>query len=154
MGVLCQRLAQASWLCDEVLKNRSKVANSAIKKNVLNRNTLPNARIHPAIIGKVAGLHSAIVQEVEAACQANTVVVVGMRQNPVVKGAKRLLDEQGIAYCYLEYGGYLSDWRRRNSLKMWSGWPTFPMVFIKGVLIGGGDDLKALHASGELRKLV
>jgi monothiol glutaredoxin len=119
----------------------------------MSRVILPDSRIHPSIIGKITGLHSAIVQEVEAACKTHTVVVVGMRQNPVVKRAKLLLDEQNIAYCYLEYGSYLSDWRRRNALKMWSGWPTFPMIFITGILVGGGDDLKALHASGELKKL-
>jgi glutaredoxin-related protein len=33
---------------------------------------------------------------------------------------------------------------------MWTGWPTFPMVFVKGKLIGGGSELKALLALGEL----
>jgi monothiol glutaredoxin len=33
---------------------------------------------------------------------------------------------------------------------MWSGWPTFPMVFVKGVLIGGADDLNRLLHSGAL----
>jgi glutaredoxin-related protein len=35
---------------------------------------------------------------------------------------------------------------------MWTGWPTFPMVFVKGVLIGGGDETEALVASGELKR--
>jgi glutaredoxin-related protein len=37
---------------------------------------------------------------------------------------------------------------------MWTGWPTFPMVFVKGVLVGGADDLKALIASGELQQML
>ena len=37
---------------------------------------------------------------------------------------------------------------------MWSGWPTFPMVFVKGVLVGGAEDLARLHASSELAKLL
>jgi glutaredoxin-related protein len=81
-------------------------------------------------------------------------VVVGMAQNPVPKKARRALDAQGIAYQYLEYGSYLSDWRRRNALKMWSGWPTFPMIFVKGVLIGGASDLNKLIESGELARLL
>ena len=36
---------------------------------------------------------------------------------------------------------------------MWTGWPTFPMVFVKGVLIGGANDLERLIASGELERL-
>jgi len=35
---------------------------------------------------------------------------------------------------------------------MWSGWPTFPMVFVKGVLVGGADDVARLIKSGELSK--
>jgi glutaredoxin-related protein len=37
---------------------------------------------------------------------------------------------------------------------MWSGWPTFPQVFVKGALIGGFNDLKALADSGELATLL
>jgi glutaredoxin-related protein len=59
-----------------------------------------------------------------------------------------------VAYQYLEYGGYLSQWRRRNALKLWAGWPTFPMVFVKGVLVGGFDDLKKLQESGELKAML
>jgi glutaredoxin-related protein len=59
-----------------------------------------------------------------------------------------------VSYRYLEYGNYLSQWRRRNALKMWSGWPTFPIIFVDGMLIGGSQDLKALAESGELMKLL
>ena len=37
---------------------------------------------------------------------------------------------------------------------MWTGWPTFPMVFAKGVLIGGASDLERLLASGELKRFL
>ena len=63
-----------------------------------------------------------------------------------------VFDAAGVAYHYLEYGSYLSLWRKRNALKMWAGWPTFPMVFVKGVLIGGAEELKALIDSGELKR--
>jgi glutaredoxin-related protein len=51
----------------------------------------------------------------------------------------------------LEYGSYFSDWRKRNALKLWTGWPTFPMVFVDGVLVGGDSNVKDLLTSGELR---
>jgi monothiol glutaredoxin len=35
---------------------------------------------------------------------------------------------------------------------MWTGWPTFPMVFAKGVLVGGAGELEKLLASGELKR--
>ena len=118
------------------------------------RQVLDESRIHPEIREKVASLHADIVKEVQDAAAASAIVVVGMRQNPQPKHARKLLDMHNIPYKYLEYGSYLTGWRRRNALKMWTGWPTFPMVFVKGVLVGGASDLARLHASGELAKLL
>ena len=118
------------------------------------RHILAEERIHPGVRAKVSENHADIVQEVEAAVAGNDVVVVGMRQNPMPRRARRALDAAGIAYKYLEYGSYLNTWRRRNALKMWTGWPTFPMIFVKGVLIGGATDLKKLIGSGELARLL
>jgi glutaredoxin-related protein len=65
-----------------------------------------------------------------------------------------MLDGAGVPCHYIEYGSYFGDWRRRTALKMWTGWPTFPMVFVRGTLIGGADDLAALLKSGELKRLL
>ena len=118
----------------------------------MSRSILEEAQIHPAVRGKIANYRAEIVKEVQAALAANEIVVVGMRQNPFPKKARKLLDNAGLAYKYLEYGSYFGGWRRRLALKMWTGWPTFPMVFVKGVLIGGADDLKRLLESGELHR--
>jgi glutaredoxin-related protein len=118
------------------------------------RALLDETRIHPAIRERIAGRHRSIVEEVEAAVAMHPVVVVGMRGNPFPKKARRSLDAAGVAHRYLEYGSYFSQWRRRNALKMWTGWPTFPMVFVRGMLIGGADDLAALLASGELQRML
>jgi glutaredoxin-related protein len=123
------------------------------KRTTLPRNILDETRIHPAIRDRIAGHHADIVTEVEAAIRANPVVVVGMKQNPMVKQARKLLDAAGVNHAYLEYGSYLNTWRRRNALKMWTGWPTFPMVFVDGTLIGGAHDLDKLIQSGELSRL-
>jgi monothiol glutaredoxin len=120
----------------------------------MTRSILDEAHIHPAIRESVAGHHADIVREVQAALAANDVVVVGMAQNPHPRKARKALDARGIPYKYLEYGSYFSEWRRRNALKMWTGWPTFPMVFVKGVLVGGARDLDALIQSGELARML
>jgi monothiol glutaredoxin len=114
------------------------------------RAILDEARTHPAIRERVAASHADIVREVESAVAANAVVVVGMAQNPFPRKARRLLDRAGIPYRYLECGSYFSQWRRRTALKMWTGWSTFPMVFVKGAFIGGASELEALLKSGEL----
>lgn len=120
----------------------------------MSRPILEEARIHPAIREQVAHYNEGIVHEVLAAIAAYPVVVVGMKQNPFPRRARKALDAAGIAHRYLEYGSYWSEWRRRNALKMWTGWPTFPMVFVKGVLVGGAQDLERLIASGELKSLL
>ncbi len=118
------------------------------------RAILDEAHIHPAIRERVAGHQVAIVQEVQAAVAAHAVVVVGMAQNPMPRKARKVLDAAGIAHHDLDYGSYFSLWRRRNALKLWSGWPTFPMVFVKGTLVGGADDVAALIASGVMKRLL
>ena len=118
------------------------------------RAILDESRIHPAIQGKIARHEQAIVQEVQSAVAAHTVVVVGMAMNPFPRKARRALDAAGVAHHYLEYGNYLNTWRERNALKMWTGWPTFPMIFVRGTLIGGAGDLDKLIASGELKALL
>lgn len=114
------------------------------------RPILSEDRLHPAIREKVADRNADLIEEVEAAIAANRVVVLGMAQNPHVRKARKALEAKGTAFKYLGYGSYLSNWRRRNALKMWSGWPTFPMVFVDGALIGGGSNLLKQIANGEL----
>jgi len=114
------------------------------------RPILPEAQIHPAVRDKIANTRSDVLKEVQAAVAANDIVVVGMRMNPFPRKARKILDAAGLAYKYLGYGSYLSQYRRRLPLKLWTGWPTFPMVFVKGVFIGGADDLAKLIAKGEV----
>ena len=116
------------------------------------RPILDESRIHPAIRDKIAGYRAEVLKEVQDAIAANDIVIVGMKQNPFPKKARKLLDAAGIPYKYLEYGSYWSQWRRRLAIKMWTGWPTYPQVFVKGTLIGGFEDLEKLVQSGELKK--
>ncbi len=118
------------------------------------RPILDEAHIHPAIRTRLAENRQAIVREVMDAVEANDVVVVGMAMNPFPRKARKILDQAKQPFRYLEYGSYLSQWRERNALKIWTGWPTFPMVFVKGVLVGGATDLQKLVDSGELKSML
>lgn len=118
------------------------------------RPILAESQIHPAIREQIANHEHAAVSEVQTAISKNPVVVVGMGMNPFSKKACKALDAAGIPYQYLEYGNYFNTWRKRNALKLWTGWPTLPMVFVKGTLIGGANDLAKLIDNGELKKLL
>ena len=118
------------------------------------RQILDESHIHPAIRDKVATHELAIVKEVQSAIQSHPVVVVGMAMNPFPKKACKALDTAGVTYKYLEYGNYFNNWRQRNALKLWTGWPTLPMIFVKGTLVGGANDLVKLIDTGELKKML
>lgn len=112
------------------------------------RPLLPQERLSPEAAQAIAGFHPDIVKQVAEAVARDPVVVVGMAQNPVVKKAREALAGAGIAYTYLEYGSYFSQWKQRLAIKLWSGWPTFPQVFVKGSLIGGNAETRAALADG------
>ena len=108
------------------------------------RRLLERARIAPAAERHMVEFHADVVQEVERTVAEVPVVVVGMAQNPHVRKARAALDVAGIPYRYIGHGSYLSGYRRRLAIKMWTGWPTFPQVFVRGELIGGASQL--VHA--------
>jgi glutaredoxin-related protein len=114
------------------------------------RNTLPPNALHPTIRQQVLEYHASIVQEVQQTIQNHRIVVVGMRWNDSVWMARRNLNKAGLDFKYIEYGSYVTGWRKRLALKMWTGWPTFPMVFVDGQLVGGNSDLKQLLDAGSV----
>ncbi|MBE3025349.1 glutaredoxin domain-containing protein [Janthinobacterium sp. GW458P] len=120
----------------------------------MTRAILDEAQIHPAARLLIGSKHQDIVREVQRAIAAHQVVVVGMALNPFPRKARKMLDVLGTPYQYLQYGSYFSQWHRRNALKMWTGWPTFPMIFVNGVLIGGASELQKLVENGEFSAML
>lgn len=120
------------------------------------RKVFDSSRIHTAIHANIGGApeHQQTIADIEAELPRHDIVVVGMKQNPFPKKARALLDAQGLRYHYMEYGSYLSEWKRRGAIKMWTGWQTFPMIFVKGQFIGGFNDLKALLDNNEMKALL
>lgn len=107
--------------------------------------------VAPEALSYMDGFHPEVVRQVKDAIDRDPVVVVGMAQNPHVRRVRQALDQAGVAYTYLEYGSYLAKWRERLAIKLWSGWPTFPQVFVNGVLLGGEALTKAALADGSLK---
>jgi monothiol glutaredoxin len=116
-----------------------------------NRPRLYEKSVAPAALSAMESFQAEIVREVQEIIVRDRVVVVGMSQNPHVRRVRQALDEAGITYTYLEYGSYVAKWRERLAIKLWSGWPTFPQVFVNGTLIGGEDLTKAAIADGSLK---
>ena len=103
---------------------------------------------------ELTAFHADVLREVRQAIEESPVVVVGMAQNPHVRQVRRALAEAGVEFRYLEYGSYLSKWKERLAIKMWSGWPTFPQVFVRGVLLGGKALTVSALRDGKLKQLL
>jgi glutaredoxin-related protein len=127
------------------LRSSHKTQTGQIMRKILGYND-----IHSTIADQVQSYYSDVVDDVSAAVKENRVVVVGMRWNDAVWQARKNLKKAGVDFKYIEYGSYTSAWRKRLALKMWTGWPTFPMIFIDQKLIGGNSDLKKLIADGKI----
>jgi glutaredoxin-related protein len=111
-------------------------------------------RVHPAAAEKLGGYQAELIERVRGLVSQHDVVVVGMTMNPFPGRARKLLEQQRVAYEYLGLGSYFSQWRVRLGLKMWTGWPTFPMIFVKRTFIGGYSELRGLVQSGELVRML
>ena len=119
--------------------------------DVFQRDVLADDRVSPAAARVREAFHRDYLDEVKAAVANNHIVVVGMAQNPVVKKAHKILQENGLAFARVDHGSYLSGYRRRLAIKMWAGFPTFPMIFKDGVLVGGCSEMVALLAEGKFK---
>lgn len=118
----------------------------------MTRPILDSAQIAPKALEHLSRFHEDVVQNVRDAIAQNDVVVVGMAQNPFVRKARNALNAANVPFTYIEYGSYMSEWKKRLAIKLWSGWPTFPQVFVKGTLIGGYELTVAALADGSLKK--
>jgi glutaredoxin-related protein len=103
---------------------------------------------------KMEAFHADVIARVSEAIAKHAIVVVGMAQNPHVKRARGTLEAANLAFEYIEYGSYLSQWQKRLAIKLWSGWPTFPQVYVDGVLIGGADETAKALDDGSLRRML
>lgn len=123
-----------------------------------------------AAVAKAAKLSSAAVASLSSSKEATDVVssessderfkklvsqyevmafIKGTPSQPRCGFSRQLVEifkENGVDYGFYNI---LSNEDVRNGLKTWAGWSTYPMVFVKGELIGGLDIIKELVASGE-----
>lgn len=118
----------------------------------MNRSVLPAEKVSEDALTFISGYHQAVVTEVANAVANNKIVVVGMAHNPFVSKARKELQKASLDFKYLEYGNYWSKWKPRLAIKLWSGWPTYPQVFVNGKLIGGFQELKKELSAGKITK--
>jgi len=120
----------------------------------MSRPLLPTSQVTERAQRRQGAFHAETVAEVQAAIAAHDVVVVGMGWNPHVAKVRKALDEAGVAHLDLDYGNYVVGWKKRLAIKLWSGWPTFPQVYVKGTLVGGNVCTRKALEDGSLKALL
>ena len=63
---------------------------------------------------------------------------------------------QALNICGIQYAtvNILEDGEMREALKVYSNWPTYPQLYVKGELLGGCDIVMDMFSKGELQALL
>ncbi|XP_015761622.1 PREDICTED: glutaredoxin-like [Acropora digitifera] len=95
------------------------------------------------------------ISEIKLKVSENKVVVYSKTYCPFCKKAKSALGETGLKdYVLFELDTMDEGDAYQDALKEITGARSVPRVFIGGKFVGGGDDVKALHSRGELKKML
>lgn len=61
----------------------------------------------------------------------------------------QILKKEGVSF---DTYNILADPELRQALKDYSGWATYPQLYVEGKFVGGSDIVTEMHQSGELSK--
>lgn len=97
-----------------------------------------------------------ILKEIEEEVKANKVLLYmkGSPEQPQCGFSFRvvqILGEVGKPYAYVNI---LADQEKREAVKQFSSWPTFPQLYVNGELVGGCDIVTELHENKELEQML
>lgn len=97
-----------------------------------------------------------IMNEIETEVKGNNVLLYmkGSPEQPMCGFSYRvvqILNEIGQPYAYVNI---LADQEKREAVKQFGSWPTFPQLYVKGELVGGCDIVTELHESKELGQML
>ncbi len=83
--------------------------------------------------------------------QGVIVEAVSLLKSRPLQQAIAALNAIGKPFSYVNI---FEDQEVREGLKVYSNWPTFPQLYVKGELVGGCDILIEMYHSGELKELI
>lgn len=97
-----------------------------------------------------------ILKEIDQEVKANKVLLYmkGSPEQPQCGFSYRVvqvLNEVGKPYAYVNI---LADQEKREAVKQYSSWPTFPQLYVNGELVGGCDIVTELYESKELQQML
>lgn len=116
----------------------------------------PDLRLTP---GRHVQLTVPLEELIDKLVKENKVVafIKGSRSAPLCGFSQKvigILESVGFDYESIDVLDEEHNPGLRETLKMYSNWPTFPQIFVDGELVGGCDILTAMHEKGELASLL
>lgn len=108
--------------------------------------------------GRHVQLTVPLEQLIDRLVKENKVVafIKGSRSAPLCGFSQRvvgILESVGIDYESVDVLDEEHNPGLRETLKIYSSWPTFPQIFVGGELVGGCDILTSMYEKGELADL-
>lgn len=86
--------------------------------------------------------------------ETDTVVVIDISNGAYIEKIDSIFRMKGLEISYVEVGTPFTKIQERDAIKAWSGWHTFPQIFVNGYLIGGHEELRKAFDDGTLDKII
>ncbi|KOX79217.1 Glutaredoxin-C4 [Melipona quadrifasciata] len=91
--------------------------------------------------------------EVDHLIESHTILIFSKTTCPYCKMAKQIFDKMQKKYTSIELNERDDGDEIQSILGEITGARTVPRVFVNGVCLGGGTDVKKLYEKGELQKM-
>lgn len=92
-------------------------------------------------------------EQVQQLIASDTIVIFSKKKCPYCKMAKEVFDSLKKKYTAIELDEREDGDEIQSILGELTGARTVPRVFVKGVCLGGGTDVKKLYEKGEIQKM-
>lgn len=102
------------------------------------------------------GEHMDTLDKIKKQIADHTIILYmkGTPENPKCGFSARAV--QCIKACGVDFSSIdvLENPDIRQTLPQYANWPTFPQLYVQGVLIGGSDIIAEMYEQGELERLL
>lgn len=90
----------------------------------------------------------------QLASDAAVLYMKGSPEFPQCGFSSKVVQILGACNAKYTYINIFEDPEVREGLKVYSNWPTYPQLYIKGELVGGCDIVTDLYTTGELTSML
>ncbi|KAF2364348.1 Glutaredoxin eukaryotic/virial [Trinorchestia longiramus] len=99
-------------------------------------------------------MDEALLNSIKEKISSNCVVIYEKPSCPYCRMAKKVFEDLGVTFVDIDINKEPNTSAIQDALLEITGARSVPRVFVGGKCIGGGSETKALHASGELQKMI